>query len=313
MQGKTSCASTAELRQGSDQQVSALSADRRHEFLVAGARRRAPILRMVVLLSLFIPLALAFLAPPAVAQAAAFSAPDPRFSIPSNETLTYAVDWRVFPAGTATFQLRADGQYQHISATATSIGIFHLLFPVSDRYDSVFDRSTGCSYDYRQHVEEGHRRVERHMRLDYGKNLQELNEHNLVSNTSKVVTSMIPPCVTDVLSGMFYVATQPLEVGRDLHFPLADGGRVVDVTVQVEAKESVKTPAGTFSTIRVQPTADTGVVKHRGSILIWYSDDARHLPVQVEAHLFWGTVTMRLASYSLKAPPSQGTAGLSSH
>lgn len=247
------------------------------------------------------------------AQAAAFSPPDSRFPIPPNETLTYAVDWRVFPAGTATFQLRQDGSYQHIAATATSIGAFHLLFPVSDRYDSVFDRRTGCSYDYRQQIQEGHRRVERRMKLDYTKGQQELNEHNLVSKTSKTETSSIPPCVTDVLSGMFYVATQPLEVGREIHFPLADGGRVVAVTVKVEAKESVKTPAGTFSTVRVEPTADTGVVKHRGTILIWYSDDARHLPVQVQAHLFWGTITMRLASYSPKGPQIQHTAGPSSH
>jgi hypothetical protein len=66
--------------------------------------------------------------------------------------------------------------------------------------------------------------------------------------------------------------------------------------MKVEAKETVITPAGTFSTIRVQPTADAGVVKNRGSILIWYSDDARHLPVQVRARLFWGTITMRLTS-----------------
>ena len=77
-------------------------------------------------------------------------------------------------------------------------------------------------------------------------------------------------------------------------------GKVVAVTMKVEAKETVITPAGTFQTIRVQPTADAGVVKNRGSILIWYSDDARHLPVQVTAHLFWGTITMRLTNATNK-------------
>ena len=72
--------------------------------------------------------------------------------------------------------------------------------------------------------------------------------------------------------------------------------RTVAVTVKVEGREEIKTPAGTFQTIRVQPTADAGVVKNRGTITIWYTDDARHLPVQIRAKLFWGTLIFHLQS-----------------
>lgn len=243
---------------------------------------------------------LAVLSRTAPGQTAAFPAPAPQFPIPVTETLVYAVDWRVFPAGTATFHLKSDGSNEHVTATAVSVGTVNLLFPVADRYESIFDRHTGCSFEYRKQIEEGRRRLTGEMQLDYGLHLQKLSEKNLVTGTSKQQTTSIPGCVTDVLSGIFYVATQPLEVGHDLRFPLADGGKVVAVTMKVEAKETVVTPAGTFSTIRVEPTADAGVVKNRGTILIWYSDDARHLPVQVRARLFWGTITMRLTSYSSK-------------
>jgi hypothetical protein len=237
---------------------------------------------------------------PARAQSAAFTPPNPQFPIPAKQALTYAVDWRVFPAGIAAFHLSTDGTNEHVTATAASIGTVNLLFPVADRYDSVFDRHSGCSYQYRKQIQEGRRRLTGLMQLNYAHHLQILSEKNLVTGTSKKTTSPIPGCVTDVLSGIFYVATQPLQVGHDLRFPLADGGKVVAVTMKVEDKETVVTPAGTFSSIRVQPTADAGVVKNRGSIWIWYSDDARHLPVQVRAHLFWGTITMRLTSYSNK-------------
>ncbi len=228
------------------------------------------------------------------AQTPALPAPDPQFQLPANETLTYAVDWRVFPAGTATFHLKAEGANVHVAATAASIGTVNLLFPVNDRYDSVFDRKSGCSFEYRKQIQEGRRRLTGLMELDYGRHLQKLSEKNLVSRIYKQQTSPIPGCVTDVLSGIFYVASQPLQVGHDFRFPLADGGHVITVTIKVEAKETVVTPAGNFSAIRVQPTADAGVVKNRGDIWIWYSNDARHLPVQVRAHLFWGTITMRL-------------------
>jgi len=241
-------------------------------------------------------LLLAALSPVARAQMPALAPPSPLFPVPTAETLTYAVDWRVFPAGTATFHLRAQGSKEYVTATALSIGTVNLLFPVSDRYTSVFDRLTGCSNEYTKQIQEGRRRLTGKMQLDYTRHLQILSQKNLVSGISKQQTSPIPGCVTDVLSGIFYVATQPLQVGHSLYFPLADGGKVVPVTMKVEAKETVVTPAGTFSTLRTEPTAAAGVVKNRGSILIWYTDDARHLPVQVRAQLFWGTITMRLTS-----------------
>lgn len=222
--------------------------------------------------------------------------PPPHFSIPQKQTLSYSVDWRVFPAGTATFHLQAEGDRERVIATAASIDAVYLLFPVADRYEAVFDRKTGCSYAYQKQIQEGHRRVTGTLKMDYAQHKQFLSEKNLVSGISKQASAPIPTCVTDVLSGIFYLATQPLQVGHDVSFPLADAGRVVDVTVKVEAHEQIKTPAGTFSTVRVKPTADAGVVKNRGDIWIWYTDDARHLPVQVRAHLFWGTITMSLTS-----------------
>jgi hypothetical protein len=41
-------------------------------------------------------------------------------------------------------------------------------------------------------------------------------------------------------------------------------------------------------------------VKNRGNIWVWYTDDARRIPVQIRAHLFWGTITARLQSYDDK-------------
>ena len=41
--------------------------------------------------------------------------PAANFSFPDKQTLTYAVDWRVFPAGTATFHLEQVGAMQHLS------------------------------------------------------------------------------------------------------------------------------------------------------------------------------------------------------
>ena len=160
--------------------------------------------------------------------------PRPGYSFPQKQTLTYAVDWRVFPAGTAVIHFEQAGDRERIAASADTIGAINMLFHVADRFQSDFDREKGCTYDFDKQTVEGRR------------------------------------------------------------LPVVDAMSTVLVTMKIEGSEEIKTPLGTFKTLRVQPTADAGVVKNRGNIWIWYTDDERHLPVQMRARLFWGTITFRL-------------------
>lgn len=222
--------------------------------------------------------------------------PRPGFTFPQKQTLTYAVDWRVFPAGTAVIRFEADGEREKIIANADTIGAINLVFHVSDRFQSVFDRTKGCTYEFDKQTVEGRRQVNSTLRMDYGQMKSILDEKNMVNGQSKHVESPIPGCMTDLLTGVFYNSSQNLVVGQNFVIPVVDAMHNVPVTMKVEGREQVKTPLGTFKTIRVQPTAAAGVVKNRGNIWIWYTDDERHLPVQMRARLFWGTITFRLVA-----------------
>jgi hypothetical protein len=227
-------------------------------------------------------------------------APHPGLGLPTKQTLNYSVDWRVFPAGVVSFHQEADGDTQRITVTGDSIGAVNLIFRVSDRFQSSFNRRTGCSYEFSKQLQEGHRQINSTLTFNYAQSKAILEEKNLVSGITKHQEAAIPSCVTDLLSAIFYTATQPLQVGQSFLIPAYDAMRIIPVTMKVEAKESVRTPAGTFQTVRVQPTADAGVVKNRGNIWIWYTDDERRIPVQMRARLFWGTLTFQLTSIDQK-------------
>ena len=223
-------------------------------------------------------------------------APRPGYTFPQKQTLSYSVDWRVFPAGTAVVHFEAAGDVEHVTANADTSGAINLLFHVSDHFQAIFDRNTGCSAEFNKQTVEGRRQVNSTLKLDYTQLKSILDEKNVTKNQVKHVETPIPGCLTDLLSGMFYASSQPMEVGKSFVIPVVDALHTVPVTMKVEGKEEIKTPLGTFKTIRVQPTADAGVVKNRGNIWIWYTDDDRHLPVQMRARLFWGTITFRLAA-----------------
>jgi len=226
--------------------------------------------------------------------------PDSGYSFPARETLTYAVDWRVFPAGTTTLHLEQQGNEERVTATADSIGAINLIYRVSDRYESSFNRTSGCSAGFSKQIQEGRRQVDTDLKFDYAQGKALLNEKNLVKGTSKHQEAPVGPCVTDLLSAIFYPASQTLTPGQSFQVPLGDSLHTVVVTMKVEARETVRTPLGSYQTVRVQPTAAAGVVKARGNIWIWYTDDARHIPVQMRARLFWGTITFQLTSLAQK-------------
>jgi Protein of unknown function (DUF3108) len=226
--------------------------------------------------------------------------PQAGFSFPQKQTLTYSVDWRVFPAGTAVLHFETVGDHVRLTANADTIGAINLLFHVSDHFQSTFDRQRGCTEEFDKQTVEGRRQINSTLRIDYNQNKAILDEKNQVSGQTKHVETPVAGCVTDLLTGMFYTASQPLVIGKSFVVPVVDAQKTVPVTMRVESREEIKTTLGTFKTIRVQPTADAGVVKNRGNIWIWYTDDERHLPVQMRARLFWGTITFRLTGNESK-------------
>jgi hypothetical protein len=243
--------------------------------------------------------------------------PPSTYVFPRKQTLTFTVDWRVFTAGMAVFHLEqvpaasqnpqetaqgtaSPASIEKITATADTIGAVTMLFPVIDRFQSGFNTRTGCSTGFSKQLQEGRRKVSSDLTFNYAQGKQTQVERNLVKNTQKTLTASIPACVTDSLSAIFYAASQPMTVGQQVRFPLADSMRTVTVAMKVEAKEEIHTPAGIFQTLKVEPTADEGIVKNRGHIWVWYTDDARHMPVQIQAQLFWGTITFHLQSYEDK-------------
>ena len=226
--------------------------------------------------------------------------PRPEFVFPVGQSYVYGGQWRIFNAGIATLRMEKAGQENRIVASADAAGTVALLYHVQDRLESFFDPTNFCSRNTSRHVEEGFRRVDTNITFDYAQRKAVFDQKNLKKNETKHEEHEIPGCVTDMLSAIYYVASLPLEPGRTFSFPLNDGGESVDVNVHVEAREQIKIPAGTFNTVRIQPEAAKGLVRDKGKLWIWYTDDAAHVPVQMRARMSWGTLTFQLVRVDKK-------------
>ena len=229
-----------------------------------------------------------------ISPAARILPPSLRYRFPAHQTYFYNADWHLLSAGTATLTMQSSPEGQHAVMTADTYGFVNLLFAVHDKFRTTINPRNFCSLAVSKSTQEGSRRRESEVHFDYSHGKSLLQEKDLKTGAVKHVEHPIPGCVTDVMSGFYYVGSLPLAPGESFVFPVNDGGATGEITATVEEREQVKTSAGVFPTLRVRAIATGGPLKNKGLVWVWYSDDAQRIPVQFKAKVKWGTLNVRL-------------------
>jgi hypothetical protein len=211
------------------------------------------------------------------------------------EQLVFEISYGPIKAGTAVMEVKEivplnNRDCYHVISTAKSNRFFSSFFKVEDRVESFFDARGLFTWRFEQHLREGEYRADRFAHYD------QLN-HTVTTNRG---TMDIPPYVQDVLSTMYYVRTQQLEVGQVLYVTNHSGRKIYPLAVKVERRELVKVPSGTFDCFVVEPMLKAGgLFKHEGRIWVWLTADQKKMPVLMKTKVIIGTVDAKLKSYKL--------------
>lgn len=234
--------------------------------------------------------------PPSISAAPAsrIIPPSPSFRFPDSETLVYSVEWHLLNAGTATVTLKRNGAAQHLRSIADTSGMVNKLFAVHDTFDADIEARSFCTQQISKHSEEGARRIERRVHFDYRSAKSHMEENNLKTGVRRQADFDIPTCVTDVVSGFFYAASLDLTPGSSQTFPVNDGGKTTDVKIDVEGRNRIKVPYGEFAALRVKAEPVSGPLAGKGVLWVWFTDDARHTPLQLKSKLGYATLLFQL-------------------
>ena len=101
----------------------------------------------------------------------------------------------------------------------------------------------------------------------------------------------------DVLSAIYFIRTQPLQVGKTFEVFIGDGGRVYKIPVKVVERRRMKTILGRVNVLRVNPELfgpERLIDDEKGEFTIWYTDDAQHIPVGGRVKTDYGTFDIKL-------------------
>ncbi|HKR11986.1 MAG TPA: DUF3108 domain-containing protein [Pyrinomonadaceae bacterium] len=112
----------------------------------------------------------------------------------------------------------------------------------------------------------------------------------------------------DVLSAIYFIRTQKLEVGKTFDIFIGDGGHVYKIPVKVVEKKRMKTVLGRVDALRVVPELfgpERLIDEEQGEFSIWVTADARHIPVGGRVKTDYGTFDIKLKRVITDPPPAK--------
>jgi hypothetical protein len=207
------------------------------------------------------------------------------------ETLDFTLTWMKVTGGVARMTIApSDDSLYRITSVARSTGGISRLFKVRDEIETTVDRSDFSTISYVKRLDE---------RGD--KMLETTTIENGVASRqrkTKIKKVPVPRPVFDPISVIYYFRTLELAPGKSYELTLISDGKLYTIHARVLRRENVTTPAGTFSTLLVEPEMVSAGVQREERLFIWYSDDERHLPVRIRTEVKFGSVTATLKSVS---------------
>jgi len=170
-----------------------------------------------------------------------------------------------------------------------------LFFHVDDHYESWLDTTNLVSLHPVQHIDE--------TKYSTDKTYDFYPERRVYVRNGQENPSVAEPL--DEGSFIYFMRSQPLEVGKTYSFDRYYHPDRNPVVIYVDRKEHIKVPAGEFDAIVVKPTIKSkGLFSENGQAEVWFSDDSTRTLLRLKSKLPIGTLYLELKNAEYAARPN---------
>ena len=219
------------------------------------------------------------------------------------ESLTYLVSLAGLEAAQGTFVARKKGDHWEFQLALVSRGLVDKAYPFTGAFWSIMAaNSPWRSVEYGEYRFEPGRTIKERTRIDYAQH--QGTRENWIKDESKTF-SITQDAVDDVGSMLYHLRAATWEPGdkRTLYVYESNSEKQAEVTCQARETRAFGTwPAQPLLRLEALPTKGT---RRRGSLVIWITDDARHLPVHSELDFRYGAFSIDLIKAEKTLPASR--------
>ena len=211
------------------------------------------------------------------------------------ERLTYNVSFTGITAGQASLEVVNDTMVNnyhqlHIRFNARTTFPVSSIYTINDQVDTWLDSKYLYTKKLTKNIREGNYKNDSYTIIDYDQSIA-------ITNGDTVI---IDQFLRDSYSLFYFLRTIPLIIGETIDFTAFDGKKITPFQVITKTKETINTMAGTFPCLVVKPFREgTTLLKNKGDMMIWFSDDKIRLPIQIRIKLKYGSMLLKLKDINL--------------
>ena len=211
------------------------------------------------------------------------------------ERLTYDVSFTGITAGEASLEIVNDSEVNnyhqlHIRFIAKTTYPFSLIYTIDDQVDTWLDSKSLYTRKMTKKIRERNYKKDSHTIIDYDQSIA-------ITDGDTVI---IDQFLRDSYSLFYFLRTIPLSIGETIDFTAFNGKKITPFQIITKTKETINTMAGTFPCLVVKPFREgTTLLKNKGDMIIWFSDDKNKLPIQIRIKLKYGSMLLKLKDINL--------------
>jgi hypothetical protein len=233
---------------------------------------------------------------PALAQAE-----DRPLAFGPGEQTTYRVQYLGISAGTA--QLTVGSSVDHggkeiwpLIALAKSDTLL-ALYPIKDKYVSYYEAASGLTLGSDLYADENRKRRRQKIRIDHDAKKAKVTRQK-EGGPEEHVEAEVPGGAMDISAAIYELRNKPLDVGREFELPVFTGTKNFNLRARVEKKMSLNTRLGQKEVFKVKvQTEFSGKFASKRDMFAYFTTDAAHIPVRIEAEFVLGNIVAELTEY----------------
>lgn len=215
------------------------------------------------------------------------------------EKLTYALSYLHVVAGTLELSAQPEGERLRLTMTATSTPSFSRIFSVNNRIETLLSRNPLSLLRQEASIAEGKRRYSEVLVVDSAAGVASRTRDGRDKGQVRV---QLP--VLDTLGAIFALRSLDLAPSRAFSLDVISGKEVYPLMVVVTGRQVVKAGTAKAETFVVEPRFRSGgLYKNESKLLLYVTQDPRHVPLKIVSRLPFGSLTATLVDAS---PPWQG-------
>lgn len=190
--------------------------------------------------------------------------------------------------------------YYHFKGRLTSASYYKYIYSLDDLVESLVDSETFLPIRYSVIQRESGQKVDDLQVFDHSKRESIFWYYRKKKGKVKEmkVKTEVPEYFQDSFSVLYFLKGLPLKTGDKYRFPVVTRGKVWILKVNVKNRERLTVNNVTYPAIKIlAETHFPGVLKKRGDIFFWFSDDVDKKVLKFQAKVKIGSIKGELVDY----------------